>query len=72
MTDNSEMTSAVPMMVKLGVSSKLDDTPLKDLPLTIVYVPMQKYTSVYDQAEALMCGTLFPDLDKPFRGKFVK
>ncbi|MDD4698730.1 MAG: spore coat associated protein CotJA [Oscillospiraceae bacterium] len=72
MTSEAEMTAAVPKMVELGVSSKLDNTPLKDLPLTMAYVPMQKYSTVYDQAEALNNGTLFPDLDKPFSGKFVK
>ena len=72
MTSATEMTAAVPKMVELGVSSKFDNTPLKDLPLTIAYVPMQKYGTVYDQAEALNNGTLFPDLDKPFSGKFVK
>lgn len=75
MSENPESiipTAAVPQMVELGVSSKYDNTPLKDLPLTMAYVPMQMFDSVYEQNEALNNGTLFPDLDKPFKGKFVK
>lgn len=38
-------------------------------PLTMAYVPFQKFTSVYDNMTALNNGTLFPELDKPFTGK---
>ncbi len=45
------------------------DTKLRDLPLTMAYVPMQPLTSTYEQDEALKSGTLFPNLDKPFLGR---
>ena len=36
----------------------------------MAYVPFQQYGAVYQPEQALMAGTLFPDLDKPFlRGK---
>lgn len=50
---------------------KFSDTKLKDLPLTMAYVPMQKWTEVYSEPDALCRGTLFPELDKPFYGKFT-
>ncbi len=34
--------------------------------VTMAYVPFQIDTTMYTEAEALMQGTLFPDLDKPF------
>ena len=36
------------------------------LSYAIAYVPFQKLTTVYEDEAALMAGTLFPDLDKPF------
>lgn len=44
-------------------------TELNKLPLTMAYVPMQENTTEYELDKALMAGTLFPQLDKPFYGK---
>ena len=35
-------------------------------PVGMCYVPMQRITNVYEPENALMQGTLFPDLDKPW------
>lgn len=40
----------------------------KNTPLAMAYVPFQQWGKVYDDAEALDKGTLFPDLDFPFGG----
>lgn len=32
------------------------------------YVPFQTDAAVYDEINALACGTLFPCLNKPFKG----
>lgn len=37
-------------------------------PLAMAYVPWQQWNSTYDLDRALMAGTIFPELDKPFRG----
>ncbi len=42
------------------------------LPLTMAYVPMQAFRETYEPNCALDNGTLFPELNKPFKGKFVK
>ncbi len=42
--------------------------PIVDAVLAMAYVPMQDYGLLYDQADALDAGTLYPDLDKPFLG----
>ena len=41
---------------------------LQELPLAMAYVPMQCLKNAYCLEEALMAGTLFPELDKPFTG----
>ena len=46
--------------------------PLDELPLTMSYTPMQKIGETYSEHDALMRGTLFPELDKPFKGKFTE
>ena len=47
------------------------NTALDNLPLTMVWVPMQEYKSLYECDTALVRGTLFQQLDKPFlRGRF--
>ena len=50
---------------------KFSDVPLDTLPLAMAYVPTQKLGEVYSENDALERGTLFPELDKPFRGKFT-
>ncbi len=52
-------------------SSKYNNVMLKDLPLTMAYVPFQNIEGVYSNEEALKAGTLFPNLDKPFLGRKI-
>lgn len=35
-------------------------------PLAMVQIPPQEWEDVYDSKQALLAGTLFPSLDKPF------
>lgn len=37
-------------------------------PVAMLYVPWQDWCKTYDLERALKAGTIFPDLDKPFRG----
>ncbi len=39
-----------------------------ELPLAMSYVQMQSWREIYERDKALMRGTLFCQLDKPFRG----
>lgn len=68
----------LPEMPELGMEPeikkrkrKFSTTELDELPLTISYIPMQKIEGTYKDAEALERGTLFPNLDKPFKGKML-
>ena len=38
------------------------------LPLTMAYVPMQKFKTTFELCKALQMGTIFPELCKPFCG----
>jgi hypothetical protein len=35
----------------------------------MTYVPWQTFTKAYEPQKALMTGTIFPELDKPFTGR---
>ena len=50
----------------LPVQAKQNGTEC-DLPV-MVYLQMQQLCSVYQPEQALTQGTLFPELDKPFKG----
>ena len=54
------------------IKNKYDDTMLKNLPLTMAYVPYQRTIDCYNEEEALRRGTLYPALDKPFYGNLLK
>lgn len=41
---------------------------LKDMPLAMAYVRWQRWQKIYDSENALCCGTIFEELNKPFRG----
>ena len=56
-------------MTEMNMPATEGARPIKDAVLAMAYVPMQEYGLLYDQADALEAGTLFPDLDKPFLGK---
>ena len=42
---------------------------LQGIPLTMAYVPWQKFECTYEPAQGLKAGTIFPELDKPFYGR---
>lgn len=39
-----------------------------NMPLAMAYVPWQKWTNVYEPDEGFYAGTIFAELDKPYRG----
>lgn len=54
-------------------SDKIEDTSVyshaDELPLTMAYVPCQKFSEAFEFCKGLKMGTIFPDLCKPFCGK---
>lgn len=49
-----------------------DKVRLGDLPLAMSYVPFQNWNETYPLAKALERGTIFPELDLPFKGGIGK
>ena len=49
-------------------SSKKEDS-LQKLPIAMAYVPWQQWRKLYDLCYSFQCGTIFQELEKPFRGK---
>ncbi|MCI5492871.1 MAG: spore coat associated protein CotJA [Lachnospiraceae bacterium] len=43
--------------------------PTSNRSIAMAYVPWQHFQNVYDPDKALRCGTIFPELNKPFLGK---
>ncbi len=37
-----------------------------ETPVGMAYVPMQQWTTTYDEEEAFAAGTIFPELNLPF------
>ena len=52
---------------RLFAEEKISDK----FPVAMAYVRWQELGKIYQPELALMRGTLFPDLDKPFMGKTV-
>lgn len=40
-----------------------------NMTVAMAYVPWQYLNKTYEPEKALMAGTIFPELDKPFTGK---
>ena len=41
----------------------------EEFPVAMAYVPWQKFQNTFSPSKALMCGTIFEELYKPFLGK---
>lgn len=41
---------------------------LRGMPVAMAYVPWQEWCSLYEADKGFFCGTIFEELDKPFRG----
>lgn len=44
----------------------------KDASVTMAYVPLQEELITYDEEKALKNGTLFPSLNKEFKGRMTE
>ena len=42
---------------------------IDSMPVAMQYVPWQHWNQIYSPEEGLKCGTIFPELNKPFYGK---
>ncbi len=42
--------------------------PLEGMEVAMAYVPWQHFSTIYEPDKALMVGTIFPELNRPFLG----
>ena len=59
---------SAPPTMQSGFTPALPDDPV----VAMAYVPFQTDTTTYDEMKALKAGTLFPVLDKPFKGRGMR
>ena len=52
--------------------SKMKSALPKDTVCAMAYVPYQTSNDVYPSEKALLCGTCFPVLDKPFMAGWLR
>ena len=52
------------------MQSNSPDFMPKNPALAMAYVPMQPQGEMYEPEKGLNAGTIFPDLDKPFYGRW--
>lgn len=41
---------------------------LNGMPIAMAYVPWQEWRNIYEAEKGLRCGTIFEELNKPFKG----
>ena len=49
--------------------NKKDDKHDKEMNPAMAFVPWQKWGELFDMCDAFECGTIFKDLNKPWRGR---
>lgn len=48
--------------------NRTDSDELQGMPIAMAYVPWQKWRKLYEAEKGFCRGTIFEELDKPFRG----
>ena len=56
----------------LNNTEKIRPALPKDASVTMAYIPLQTELEAYSDEKALTNGTLFPQLNKPFKGRMLK
>ena len=67
MEDISKIYSLFPPGLMRQDSDGEGNTDINDMPIGMAYVPRQVWRDVYAKDKAIMRGTLFAELDKPFK-----
>ena len=68
-TNNRMVPGTAPASIYRESSPCCDrDDALEGMPLAMAYVPWQNWRKIYEPEKAFCRGTIFEELDKPFRG----
>ena len=55
-------------MCPVCVEDRTDGNQMNDMPIAMAYVPWQEWRDLYTCEHAFHRGTVFAELDKPFKG----
>ena len=66
--DDMDYAEEAAVRIRIPEKNKCDLSLVDGLPLGMMYAPMQVFRKLYDPQQALCRGTLFCELDLPFRG----
>lgn len=64
---NAQRTNNASYAINRDFSSGISALPANPV-VAMAYVPFQTDTTTYDELNSLACGTIFPCLNKPFKG----
>ena len=67
-TEEDVLDVAAEAAVRIPSGSGCNLSAVDGLPVGMMYAPMQEFRKLYTPEEALCRGTLFCELDLPFRG----
>lgn len=70
----ANLGSGIAARMNAGFEGQMDDMDEKGrtkMAVGMTYVPWQHWGKQYDYADALHCGTIFPELNYPFMGRKV-
>ena len=65
---NVAQTGNCPLPADASCGTRADQGDLADLPIAMAYTPWQEWKGIYKAEKAFQRGTIFEELDKPFRG----
>lgn len=49
-------------------NEQMTDENINSMPIGMAYVPMQVWRDIYEKDKGMMRGTIFSELDMPFKG----
>ena len=61
---NRQTVQACPICI----DNKAENDEMNGMPFAMAYVPWQEWKNLYTCEQALQRGTIFAELDKPFKG----
>lgn len=67
-TPAAKPACSCPSFQPIDPSCTRRDDPLADMPIAMAYVPWQVWRCPLEAEKGFQCGTIFEDLNKPFKG----
>ena len=66
--NNQAAQTCRPVVKNTCCEDRTEYDALSGLPIAMAYVPWQDWCAIYDVRKGFHCGTIFEELNKPFKG----